>query len=136
MREHFTRSTVSAAAWCGKCQKRTQHRIDDGRIGPCLVCIAKYDALPKVEKPEVPANVIAEAVSRWYFGIYYGYGNRESWIPLGSMGGMATRPFDSHTVRFPARIDRKLRALLDQKRSAELAEFRRGSPSRKVWRHA
>ena len=43
MPEHFTRSTVSAAFWCGKCQKSTQHRIDDARKGPCLECIARLD---------------------------------------------------------------------------------------------
>jgi len=50
MTEHFTRSTVSAA-WCAKCGKQTQHRIDDRRKGPCLECIAKlqaqHDAAPK-----------------------------------------------------------------------------------------
>lgn len=51
MTEHYTRSTVSASAWCPKCQKRTQHRIDGVRKGPCLECIARYDAMPKVEKP-------------------------------------------------------------------------------------
>jgi ribosomal protein L44E len=51
MTEHFTRSTVSAEFYCAKCQKRTQHRIDDRRKGPCLECIARYDALPKVETP-------------------------------------------------------------------------------------
>ena len=44
MTEHYTRNTVSAEFWCGKCQKRTQHRIDDRRKGPCLECIAKLDA--------------------------------------------------------------------------------------------
>jgi hypothetical protein len=44
MTEHFTRNTVSAEFWCGKCQKRTQHRIDDKRKGPCLNCIAKLNA--------------------------------------------------------------------------------------------
>jgi hypothetical protein len=44
MPEHFTRNTVSAEFWCGKCQKRTQHRIDDKRKGPCLNCIAKLNA--------------------------------------------------------------------------------------------
>jgi hypothetical protein len=50
MTEHFTRSTVSAAFYCGKCGKVTQHRIDDCRKGPCLECIARYDAQPKVVK--------------------------------------------------------------------------------------
>lgn len=43
MSEHFTRSTVEASAWCGKCQKQTMHRIDDRRKGPCLECIARLD---------------------------------------------------------------------------------------------
>lgn len=41
MTEHFTRSTISAELHCAKCNKRTQHRIDGGRKGPCLECIAK-----------------------------------------------------------------------------------------------
>lgn len=43
MGEHFTRNTVSAEAWCAKCQKRTQHRVDDVKLGPCLDCIARLD---------------------------------------------------------------------------------------------
>ena len=49
MTEHFTRSTVSATFYCSKCGKMTQHRIDKGRKGPCLECIARYDAAPKAE---------------------------------------------------------------------------------------
>ena len=51
MTEHFTRSTVSSAFYCSKCGKMTQHRIDSGRKGPCLACIARlqaqHDAAPK-----------------------------------------------------------------------------------------
>ena len=36
MPEHYTRNTVEATCWCNKCGKMTQHRIDDGRRGPCL----------------------------------------------------------------------------------------------------
>ena len=43
MTQHFTRNTVSASHWCGKCQKQTQHRIDDKRLGPCLDCISRGD---------------------------------------------------------------------------------------------
>lgn len=39
MSQHYTRNTVSVAAWCPKCKKNTQHRVDDRRIGPCLDCI-------------------------------------------------------------------------------------------------
>jgi hypothetical protein len=53
MTQHFTRNTVSATFHCGKCGKPTAHRIDKGRKGPCLECIARYDAqhanAPKVE---------------------------------------------------------------------------------------
>ena len=41
MSQHYTRNTVSAAAWCPRCRKQTQHRIDDRRIGPCLDCLAR-----------------------------------------------------------------------------------------------
>lgn len=44
MTQHYTKLTVSASAWCGKCGKHTQHRIDNGRKGPCLDCIAKLEA--------------------------------------------------------------------------------------------
>lgn len=43
MPHHFTRNTVSVEFYCGKCGKRTQYRIDDGRKGPCLSCIAKLE---------------------------------------------------------------------------------------------
>jgi hypothetical protein len=39
MPEHYTKSTVEASCWCLKCGKPTPHRIDDGRRGPCLVCL-------------------------------------------------------------------------------------------------
>lgn len=43
MTQHYTRRTVSASAYCRKCGKQTQHRIDDRRKGPCLECIARLD---------------------------------------------------------------------------------------------
>jgi ribosomal protein L44E len=36
MPEHFTRNTLECTAWCPKCQRHTQHRVDDGRRGPCI----------------------------------------------------------------------------------------------------
>jgi ribosomal protein L44E len=41
--QHYTRSTVSAAAWCPKCKRHTQHRVDDRRKGPCLECIGRLE---------------------------------------------------------------------------------------------
>jgi ribosomal protein L44E len=43
MTQHYPRSTVSADGWCPKCQRFTQHRIDDRRRGPCLDCIARLN---------------------------------------------------------------------------------------------
>lgn len=54
MPEHFTRSTVSAAFWCGKCQKSTQHRIDDRRKGPCLECMARLESQQDSRTPCAP----------------------------------------------------------------------------------
>lgn len=36
MSEHYPKSTLTATAWCLKCNRYTDHRIDDGRKGPCL----------------------------------------------------------------------------------------------------
>jgi hypothetical protein len=36
MGEHYTKNTLECTAWCAKCQKNTQHRVDDGRRGPCI----------------------------------------------------------------------------------------------------
>jgi hypothetical protein len=36
MTEHYTRNTLTATAWCLKCKRSTEHRVDGGRLGPCL----------------------------------------------------------------------------------------------------
>ena len=36
MSEHYTRNTLECTAWCRVCQRNTQHRVDQGRKGPCL----------------------------------------------------------------------------------------------------
>lgn len=36
MPEHFTKNTLECTAWCAKCQRNTQHRVDGGRRGPCI----------------------------------------------------------------------------------------------------
>lgn len=43
MTQHFTRNTVSAEFWCGKCKRFTQHQIHSGRKGPCTECIARLE---------------------------------------------------------------------------------------------
>jgi ribosomal protein L44E len=39
MPEHYTKNTLECTAWCGKCHRQTQHRVDNGRRGPCLECL-------------------------------------------------------------------------------------------------
>jgi hypothetical protein len=63
---------------------------------------------------KIPTNVDTRQVARWHFGSYYGYGGRGLWIPLNSLGGMATKAFDIKTVRFPQRINAALLKLLEK----------------------
>lgn len=39
MPEHYTKGTLETTAYCGRCGKFTQHRVDAGRRGPCLECL-------------------------------------------------------------------------------------------------
>jgi hypothetical protein len=50
MAEHYTRNTLTATAWCAKCHRNTEHRVDDGRRGPCLD--------PDHPAPPIPRAVI------------------------------------------------------------------------------
>lgn len=43
MGEHYTKNTVSVRANCSKCGRQTDHRVDNGRRGPCMECIARLD---------------------------------------------------------------------------------------------
>jgi hypothetical protein len=58
MTEHFTRNTETATAWCAKCGRSTEHRIDDGRVGPCVD--EKHPqplpsaVIPKLDLPKPP----------------------------------------------------------------------------------
>lgn len=41
--EHLPKSTIETTAYCNRCLKHTQHRVDGGRIGPCLDCLKKRE---------------------------------------------------------------------------------------------
>ena len=56
MTQHYTRNTISAEAWCGKCQKFTQHQVHDRRKGACLDCIAKLEST-HAQRPDRAAAV-------------------------------------------------------------------------------
>lgn len=86
--------------------------------------IGKFGFVPQIEAAEVtrvlrkhsyelPSNVNPKVtLSRWHKGRYCGYGDPDGWVPLNPGGGIATRAFDDHSVRFPAQIDKELRMLL------------------------
>lgn len=93
---------------------------------------AEVTPVLKKHRFKLPKNVEPRGVARWYHGNYYGYGNKASWFPLSSTGGIATKAFHGLTVTFPAPIDNKLIALLADKfardkkaHKAELSEDRR-----------
>lgn len=58
MGEHFTRNTVSVAAYCKKCGRQTQHRVDDRIKGPCMECMSK------LEKAHVTGDLRAKRASQ------------------------------------------------------------------------
>jgi len=69
MPEHYTKSTLSASVWCNTCGKNTQHRIDGGRRGPCLVCLA---ALNEGTHSATPATEPGKDFQRELFDILVG----------------------------------------------------------------
>lgn len=48
MAEHYPKSTVQVEAYCKKCQAMTPHRVHDGRVQSCLVCLEKLE--PRASK--------------------------------------------------------------------------------------
>jgi hypothetical protein len=66
---HYTKNTLEVTAWCGKCQRDTQHRVDGGRRGPCLECIGfkigryLFPAQPACFHCEAPFPETAKAES-------------------------------------------------------------------------
>lgn len=55
--KHYTKNTVSVTRWCGRCCANTPHRVDGGRMGPCLNCIEKAARLKaenqaRAQRPE------------------------------------------------------------------------------------
>lgn len=74
---------------------------------------------------KIPANVDKSVLDKWYRGTYYGYGSKETWLPLNSMGGIAINAFHSMIVKFPKRVDIALNKLLEEKYTAEKIERRK-----------
>lgn len=53
MSEHYSGNTISAATWCHKCNRTTQHAVAGHRAGSCLECIARLDA-ERAERTPTP----------------------------------------------------------------------------------
>ena len=53
---HFQKNTVEASCWCAPCGKETPHRIDNGRRGPCLVCLGKLGNAAETKEPAPPTQ--------------------------------------------------------------------------------
>ena|ERR1035437_5356458 len=86
--------------------RRTCHMLEAKQVNAVL----------KKHKYRLPQNCEKrQFIANWWFGKYYGYGTKDTWIPLNKNGGMATKAFHDKTVKFPARINKKLLALLDEK---------------------
>jgi hypothetical protein len=60
MPEHFSKNTLEASFWCSKCGQPTMHRVDTGRRGPCLVCLAALSS-------SLPAKQVEPARQRELF---------------------------------------------------------------------
>jgi hypothetical protein len=54
--EHYTKNTVTATAWCKKCGGFKSHRIDGGRVGPCLTCVGATAGALTFEAPAAAAD--------------------------------------------------------------------------------
>jgi hypothetical protein len=52
MTQHYTRDTVSVAAWCKACGGMTMHTVSDRRLGYCIPCYEK--PLPATPAPPPP----------------------------------------------------------------------------------
>ena len=50
MPEHYTKNTLEATIWCNRCNAHTQHRVDNGRRGPCIPCIEKQRIKNEAER--------------------------------------------------------------------------------------
>jgi hypothetical protein len=61
MPEHYTKNTVSVTVWCTRCNGPTEHRVDNGRRGPCMRCLALLDQRPK---PDVKLKPV-EQLGLW-----------------------------------------------------------------------
>jgi hypothetical protein len=60
MPQHYTKSTIEVSVWCSPCHKTTMHRVDHGRRGPCIECMAKLDAQKQARQAQPEKKPPAE----------------------------------------------------------------------------
>jgi hypothetical protein len=56
MNQHYTQNTVEVSHWCKKCGQLTMHKVQNGLIGACLVCLAR-PTKPAPAKPPESGNL-------------------------------------------------------------------------------
>ena len=47
---HYTKNTLEVTAWCPQCHRDTQHRVDEGRQGPCIDADHKVQELTRKQE--------------------------------------------------------------------------------------
>jgi len=67
MPEHYTKNTEECTAWCNKCHRNTQHRVDGGRRVPCL----EHEA-PELSLAQIRRQKAAEKRARLGPGLFDG----------------------------------------------------------------
>jgi hypothetical protein len=68
MPEHYTKNTVSCTVWCNRCNKATEHRVDNGRRGPCMQCLKRLEAESASRKVKVPPAVQETLFNKTFLG--------------------------------------------------------------------
>jgi len=56
MPEHYTKNTLECTAWCARCQRDTQHRVDSGRRGPCIDPAHPVQELSRKQQKRIAAE--------------------------------------------------------------------------------
>lgn len=64
MPHHFTKNTISASFWCNKCGKETEHRVDNGRRGPCIPCMEATPPGKRKQAKIEQASLFTDAMVR------------------------------------------------------------------------
>lgn len=58
MTQHYPKGTVEVSAWCKRCHKDTMHKVYDGHVQSCLVCLEVSETKkPAKQRPPAPVQM-------------------------------------------------------------------------------